>query len=83
MEYHYLVVNLESQVESISFQDITTGLIDEEIQVTKMESLSEGWILAVKGHELLKYQEYGKSGHMYNRNIFWNIEVWILWRIWT
>jgi len=66
-DYRYLVVNLESQVESISFQDLTARLIDEETQVSKMGSSSEARILAIKGRELSKCEGCGRSGHTVER----------------
>ena len=66
-DYRYLVVNLESQVESISFQDLIVRLIDEETQVSKMGSSSEARILAIKGRELLKCEGCGRSGHTVER----------------
>ena len=41
--YRYLVVNLESQLEEISIQDLSARLVDEEIRIRSMASEVDGY----------------------------------------
>jgi hypothetical protein len=41
-EYRYLVVNLESQVSTISYEDLSARLMDEEKRITKDQELFPG-----------------------------------------
>jgi hypothetical protein len=50
-KYRYLVVNLESQVESINFQDLTARLVDEEKRSEQVASELEADTL--RGFDLL------------------------------
>jgi hypothetical protein len=66
--YRYLVVNLESQLESISLQDLSSRLVDEECKIGMIPLPPQGPLyqaaLARKERSVpLKCNNCGKSGH--------------------
>lgn len=70
-QYRYLVVNLESQLESISLQDLSSRLVDEECKIGTItlpsqtqESVYQGALARREGSSSLKCNNCGRNGHL-------------------
>ena len=73
-QYRYLVVNLESQLGSISLQDLSSRLVDEECKVGTIMLPSQaqgpmyqGALARKEGNSHLKCNNCGRNGHLEER----------------
>ena len=68
-QYRYLVINLESQLESISLQDLSSCLMDKEYKIGIISLSSQGLLFQTaltrrEENNLLKYNNCGRNDHL-------------------